>query len=130
MNLSITALIAVGGGGFLGALLRYLISGWVTVSFRDIQAPLGIAIVNISGCLLIGACAAFFEIREWSDQHLRLFIFTGLLGGYTTFSTYIFDSLLLGKEGEILLAILNAGGQVVTGLLCAWLGYQLVRMLF
>lgn len=129
MNLNPIALLAIGGGGFLGALLRYFVSQWVILSFKTIQPPTGIAVVNITGCLVIGAAASLFEVKGWSNQELRMFLFTGLLGGYTTFSTYIFDSLSLGKQGDIAFALLNAGGQVVAGLLCAWLGYQIVRWL-
>jgi len=129
MNLSPIALLAVGGGGFLGALLRYFVSQWVVLSFKTLQPPVGIALVNITGCLFIGVIASMFEIKGWSNPELRLFLFTGLLGGYTTFSTYIFDSLSLGKQGEIAFALLNAGGQVIIGLFCAWLGYQFVRWL-
>lgn len=129
MNLSLYKLLAIGSGGFLGAISRYLLSTVVQNQLKPEQFPVGIFVVNIIGCLLIGFLAGLFELKAWMHVELRLFVFVGLLGGFTTFSTFANDTFLLGKQGEMLAALINAGGQVLIGLLCVWLGYLLIRLL-
>ncbi len=129
MNLTLYKILAIGSGGFIGAVSRYLLSTFVQNQVKPEQFPIGIFVVNVIGCLLIGFLAGLFELKEWMNVELRLFVFVGLLGGFTTFSTFANDSFLLGKEGEMLAALLNAGGQVLIGLLCVWLGYLLIRLL-
>ncbi|GAB5407893.1 MAG: fluoride efflux transporter CrcB [Balneolaceae bacterium] len=127
MQFGITSLLAVGAGGFLGAISRYLLSVSVDEYLKSEQFPLGIFIVNIVGCFFIGLLAGVFELKGWMNIELRLFIFTGFLGGFTTFSTFVNDSFLLGKEGEMMAALLNVGGQVLLGLIFVWLGYSVVK---
>ena len=129
MNLTLYKLLAIGSGGFLGAISRYLLSTLVQNQLKPEQFPVGIFVVNIIGCLLIGFLAGLFELKAWMHIELRLFVFVGLLGGFTTFSTFANDTFLLGKQGEMLAALINAGGQVLIGLLCVWLGYLLIRLL-
>ena len=129
MNLTLYKLLAIGSGGFLGAISRYLLSTLVQNQLKPEQFPVGIIVVNIIGCLLIGFLAGLFELKAWMHIELRLFVFVGLLGGFTTFSTFANDTFLLGKQGEMLAALINAGGQVLIGLLCVWLGYLLIRLL-
>ncbi len=128
MNLTLWKILAIGGGGFIGAVARYLLSTTIQHTVKPEQFPIGIFVVNIVGCFLIGLLAGLFELKSWMNVELRLFVFVGLLGGFTTFSTYINDTFILGKEGEFIAALLNVGGQVVVGLLFVWLGYQLVRL--
>jgi CrcB protein len=128
MHFTLWNILAIGSGGFIGAIARYLLSTAVQHAVKPEQFPIGIFIVNILGCFLIGLLAALFELKSWMNVELRLFVFVGVLGGFTTFSTFINDSLLLGKEGAFLAALLNMGGQVLIGLLCVWLGYQSTRL--
>ncbi|MFV1884594.1 MAG: fluoride efflux transporter CrcB [Balneola sp.] len=125
---SLISLLSVGAGGFLGATSRYLLAVSVDDYFKPEQFPLGIFLVNIIGCLLIGLLAGVFEMKGWMNPELRLFTFAGFLGGFTTFSTFANDTFLLGKEGEFLAAMLNVGGQVVLGLLFVWVGYSIVKL--
>jgi len=127
MNLTLWKILAIGGGGFIGAVARYLLSTSIQHSIKPERFPIGIFVVNILGCFLIGFLAGLFELNSWMNVELRLFVFVGLLGGFTTFSTYINDTYLLGKDGEFIAALLNAGGQVIVGLLFVWLGYLLIR---
>lgn len=128
MHFSFYSLFAVGAGGFLGATSRYLLSVSIDEYLKPEQFPLGIFAVNIIGCLMIGLLAGFFELKGWMNVELRLFIFVGFLGGFTTFSTFINDTFLLGREGEMMAALLNIGGQVLLGLLFVWIGYSLVKL--
>ena len=128
MHFTFWNILAIGSGGFIGAIARYLLSTAVQHAVKPEQFPIGIFIVNILGCFLIGLLAALFELKSWMNVELRLFVFVGVLGGFTTFSTFINDSLLLGKEGAFLAALLNMGGQVLIGLLCVWLGYLSTRL--
>lgn len=120
----------VGAGGFLGASSRYIISSVVDSKFTTSEFPLGTYIVNIVGCFLIGFLLALFAAKNWGDEQLRLFIFAGILGGFTTFSTFANDSFILFKEGELLLGLANASGQVLLGLLFVWIGYSIVKLIF
>ena len=128
MNFSLNSLLAVGVGGFFGAITRYLLAVSVDEYIKPEQFPFGIFIVNIIGCLLIGLLAGIFELKGWMNVELRLFIFVGFLGGFTTFSTFINDSFLLSREGEMIAALLNVGGQVLIGLLFVWIGYSVIKI--
>ncbi|MEP2568315.1 MAG: fluoride efflux transporter CrcB [Balneola sp.] len=130
MQVDFLKICMVGAGGFLGASSRYILSTFVQSKFLGSDFPFGTYIVNITGCFLIGFLLALFAIKNLGDEQLRLFIFAGILGGFTTFSTFTNDSFLLFKEGELLLGIANAGGQILLGLLFVWLGYTLVKLVF
>ncbi len=128
MNFSLNSLLAVGVGGFFGAIIRYLLAVSVDEYIKPDQFPFGIFIVNIIGCLMIGLLAGIFEFKGWMNVELRLFVFVGFLGGFTTFSTFINDTFLLSREGEMIAALLNVGGQVLLGLLFVWVGYSVIKL--
>ncbi|MEP0007228.1 MAG: fluoride efflux transporter CrcB [Balneola sp.] len=130
MQIDLLKICMVGAGGFLGASSRYIISEIVQSRFPTSEFPYGTYFVNMIGCLLIGFLLALFAVKNWGNEELRLFIFVGILGGFTTFSTFANDSFLLFKEGEALLGLANAGGQILLGLLFVWFGYSLVKMIF
>ena len=85
MHFSIVSFLAVGAGGFVGATSRYLLSVTVDEYFNPDKFPVGIALTNVLGCLLIGFFSGFFEHKGVMNVELRLFLFTGMLGGFTTF---------------------------------------------
>ena len=86
--------------------------------------PAAVAAVNISGCLVIGVLAGLIAAGRWSPSPaMRVFVFVGLLGGFTTFSSFGLDTLALAREGRPLLAAVNVLGQVTAGLLAVFLGY-------
>ena len=122
-------ILAVALGGSLGAVARFLISGWFT--HRTGRAILGGAggtlVVNVAGCLLIGALAAWVEGRADLHPNLRLFLFTGCLGAFTTFSTFGLETFELLREGDPRTALANAVLSVVLGLCAVWAGWALVR---
>src|SRR5215470_18702496 len=85
--------------------------------------PLGTFVVNVVGCLAFGAIAGAASQRVQLAPALRLFLLTGILGGFTTFSTYTFESFTLMQDGQFLWASINVVGQVVAGLAGMWVGY-------
>ena len=91
--------------------------------------PWGIFIANILGCFLIGLIGAFVELKFTLNPNLVALIFTGFLGGLTTFSTFSYDTFNLFREGHLGYALINAASQVVLGLLAVWIGYR-IMMLF
>jgi CrcB protein len=128
MNIEWVKLFAVGSGGFIGAVFRYLISVFAQSQFPKSEFPYGTVAANLIGCLLIGFLAGLFELKSWASPEFRLFIFVGILGGFTTFSTFSHETFLLWENGKILMSLMNVGIQVVVGLTFVWVGYQLTRM--
>ncbi|MTI86983.1 MAG: fluoride efflux transporter CrcB [Balneolaceae bacterium] len=128
MNVDLIKILAVGAGGFIGASGRYLVSVLAVQQFQNTDIPYGTAIANLLGCFIIGVLAALFQKYEWGQEELRLFLFVGMLGGFTTFSTFAHESFLLWETGESLFALLNLGLQIVLGLVLVWLGYMMVRL--
>jgi len=117
--------VFVGGG--VGAAARYLVSGLV-YRWIDPAFPYGTLVVNITGCFLIGFLASIFQDRFLVNTSLRLFLTIGILGGFTTFSTFSLETLHMLQEGSTALALLNIGGSIVGGLLASWVGIFLGRM--
>lgn len=128
MNIDLLKIVAVGSGGFLGAVFRYLISVFAQSKFPDSKFPYGTVAANLIGCLLIGFLAGLFELKSWGNPEFRLFIFVGILGGFTTFSTFSHETFLLWENGKMLLSLLNVGVQLVFGLAFVWVGYQLTKL--
>jgi CrcB protein len=87
----------------------------------------GTLVVNVTGCLLAGVIAGWFAFRGESSQEIRLFLITGLLGGYTTFSAFSLEVVLLWERGQPAAAILYALGSVVLSVLLLFLGMSLMR---
>ena len=122
-------LLLVGAGGFLGSIARYAMSSAVAagVSGRPVAGfPLGTLVVNVLGCFTIGALAGYGARHgAWSDS-ARLFLFTGVLGGFTTFSAFGYETFALARDGRWSLAGANVLLQVICGLLAVFAGYRLV----
>lgn len=127
MNFDLLKIVAVGSGGFIGAVLRYLISVFAQSQFPDSKFPFGTVAANLIGCLLIGFLAGLFELKSWGNPEFRLFIFVGILGGFTTFSTFSHETFLLFENGKLLMSLANLAIQVIFGLAFVWVGYQLTR---
>jgi len=122
-------MILVGLGGFFGSGLRFALGGWVQRLFPYSQMPLGTMTVNVVGCLLIGFLGGLAEQRQLMDTGLRLFLLVGVLGGFTTFSTFAYESLALAQDSLYLKMLLNIIGQVTLGFSAAWLGLVAARFL-
>lgn len=122
--------LLVGTGGFFGAVLRYWVSGWIQQLARNQLFPLGTFVVNVLGCLVIGFLSQLAEEYGVFTPESRAFVFVGLLGGFTTFSTFGNETMNLFRDGQNLLALGNAAGQLVLGLGAVWLGRSLVVLIW
>ena len=119
---TVIRLCSIGLGGFVGAVLRYLVSGWVQDRSGSITFPFGTASVNLIGCFIIGMLTFLVETRSYFSVETRAFVLIGLLGSFTTFSTFGSETLMLIRSGRMDMAALYAGGQVVVGVMMVWLG--------
>jgi CrcB protein len=116
--------LAVGLGGGIGAVARHAVNGVVTLRFGG-GFPVGIFVVNTAGCLAIGLLAGLAAAGRLPVAEVgRTFLIAGLLGGFTTFSSFGLDTFTLLRGGQPALAFGNAAGQVVVGLFAVWLGFS------
>jgi CrcB protein len=122
-------MLLVGVGGFLGSIGRYLLSGAVYQLFPNLNFPTGTTVVNVSGCFLIGFTSALVEIRNLLSPEIRIFLLIGMLGGFTTFSTFGYETIALLREGAYFSGLANVLIQVVVGISAVWLGYTVVRLI-
>ena len=116
-------------GGGLGSVLRYIVSGYFQ-RFTDSNFPLGTLGVNFIGCILIGLLASLLTGPVLIREEYRIAILVGLLGGFTTFSTFTWESLTLTGGGQYLWAILNIVLSNILGLAAAWAGSRLTMMIY
>ena len=114
--------LLVGAGGLIGAIMRYLVGSWVYAQSGSPAFPYGTLAVNVAGCFLIGLLAGFAETRQILGETTRAFLIVGLLGGFTTFSAFGYETLALVRDGQISVGVANVGLQVVLGLAAVWIG--------
>ena len=122
-----TALLLVGAGGFLGSIARYGLSRAVHRGLGEAAFPYGTFAVNMIGCLLIGLLLGLIEQRG-GGTNLRLFAALGLLGGFTTFSAFGYDTLVLFRDGRVWAGVANAVLQPLLGMLAAWAGWSAAKL--
>ncbi len=115
-------ILVVGAGGFLGSVFRYLVSGALQKLSPEGVFPLGTLGVNVIGCLVIGLLAGAAENMQVFGPQVRLFLFLGVLGGFTTFSSFGYETMSMLRDGQALAAMANVGLHVVAGLFAVWLG--------
>jgi CrcB protein len=118
--------ILVGVGGLAGSILRYLVALYFARQATS-GFPFGTLAVNLAGCFLIGILFAVSEKSDLLSPEMRVLLTTGFCGGFTTFSTFSYESIRLIQDGELLFVALYAGGSVVAGLLLTYLGMLLIR---
>ena len=121
-------LLLVGFGGFLGSVLRFVVSGAAHRMTTILTFPIGTFAVNVLGCLAIGFLSGLAESREVISPQSRLFLMIGLLGGFTTFSTFGYETFALARDGERLYALANVLASVTVGLGAVWLGQILAKV--
>ncbi len=113
-------------GGGLGAVARYLLQGAV-YRFTGTGFPYGTIVVNVLGCFTIGLLMSSMEERFLASPSLRIFLTIGILGGFTTFSSFSYETMALIREGDFLSGGLNIMASLVTCLGATWLGLGLGR---
>ena len=117
-----TNLLLVGAGGFIGSVLRYLVSGYIQQSANRMDFPFGTLAVNVVGCFIIGLLAQFGDKYGTFSNESRAFLVIGVLGGFTTFSSFGNDTVNLIRQDFVMNAVANVGANVILGLLSVWLG--------
>ncbi len=123
-------ILIVGFGGFIGSVARYLISGCVNQIFNTCSFPIGTSVVNVSGCLMIGILSGIADTRQLLNPEVRLFLLIGVLGGFTTFSTFGYETVTLLRESQFWAATGNVSLQVILGLAGVWLGLMASRVIY
>jgi len=115
--------LIVGVGGFVGSVLRYWLTGiahrWMGDAF-----PVGTLLVNVMGCLAIGSFWSLMEFGEWFKPESRLFVVTGILGGFTTFSAFGYETFALMHDRQYWAALANIAANVVVGIGAVILGWM------
>lgn len=118
-------MLLVALGGAIGSVARFKLSGWVLHQTPNWRFPTGTLAVNLIGCLIAGLLAGMAVKQDVFTPEARVFLFTGILGGFTTFSAFGLETLLLLKRGETGVALANVVVSIVAGLAVAWLGYAI-----
>lgn len=121
--------LIVGMGGFVGSSLRYLTGVWILRLTSAHPFPFATLIVNVTGCLLIGFLGGFAEGRQLFSESLKLFLMVGLLGGFTTFSTFGYETMQLVRSAQMSFVLVNIFLQLFLGLAAAGVGYSLSKLL-
>lgn len=120
-------LLAIGTGSFLGGILRYLIAQFIQQKFLS-SFPFGTMTVNLAGCLLIGVVFGIAE-RGTLTQEWRLFLATGLLGGFTTFSAFSMETVNMLRDGEFWYATAYLSVSLIVGLIATFIGISIIKLL-
>ena len=121
--------LLVGAGGALGAIARHALNHLVHQRWVSSVFPIGIFLINVSGSIVIGVIAGLLasERIHWSLPQ-RTFVVVGVLGGFTTFSSFSLDTLALARDGHMGMALWNVAGQVGLSLLGVWAGFRVGHM--
>jgi CrcB protein len=116
------AILLVALGGAIGSVTRFKLSGYILHHTIDWRFPAGTFAVNVLGCLVAGILAGLAEKHDLLSPDARLLLFTGVLGGFTTFSAFGLETMHLLKRGELAVASANIVLSVLAGLAALWLG--------
>lgn len=118
----------IGLGGFAGSILRYLVSGWVQQLSNTPLFPYGTLGVNVLGCLAIGLLGGWADNAELFGPSTRMFLLVGVLGGFTTFSTFGYETMALLRDKAVFGAFLYVGLHLLLGFAAVALGYGLSNL--
>jgi len=124
-GVNVSRLFIIGLGGFLGAIARYLVTGWVQELSHSVHFPYGTLAVNVLGSFLLGFLVRYAFLHHVFSPEIRLLIFIGFLGAFTTFSTFSNETFNLFADGAITPALLNMAANIILGLLAVWSGQAL-----
>lgn len=106
----------------MGSVSRYLLGVWIQAASQSVDFPFGTLAVNLIGCFVIGLFSQLAEARGAFTPETRALVFFGVLGGFTTFSSFGNDTMNLLRDGQTVDALLNVGANVILGLALVWLG--------
>lgn len=121
-------LLIIGSGGFIGSIARYLVSQLnLSISFHSI--PVGTLLVNIIGCFLIGFLTGVADKSMILTTEWRLFLMVGLCGGFTTFSAFANENLMLMHNGQMLAVLLYTALSILLGFMAVYFGYIITNLL-
>jgi CrcB protein len=120
--------LLVGAGGAIGAMMRYLVGVFTSPVKDKSPLPLSTLLVNVIGCLLIGVLATLAEEKHMLSPESRNFLIVGILGAFTTFSTFSYESVSLLNNASFGHFVGNLMAQLLLGLGAVWLGMNLVRL--
>ena len=115
-------ILLIGAGGFLGSIARYFVS-LLNLRIEFFSIPVGTLLVNIAGSLFIGLLTGIAEKSTILTMEWRLFLMVGLCGGFTTFSTFTNENLMLLHNGQIISILLYTGLSLLLGFTAVYLGY-------
>jgi CrcB protein len=121
-------ILLVALGGALGSILRYLVNAYAQSIANGF--PLGTLLVNVVGCFVIGFLSHLAEERGMFEDPTRALMFVGILGGFTTFSSFGNETLRLFRNDQLFLALTNIGANLILGLLAVWAGHLLATLLW
>ena len=124
-----TRVLLVGLGGFLGTVVRYTLGGAIVRLKGTATLPYETLVVNVLGCLAIGFLAGLAETRGLFSSTTRAFLFIGLLGGFTTFSSFGYETVQLLRDGQASSAAWSVVAQLLLGLGAVWAGQLAARAL-
>jgi len=123
-------LVYIGVGGFLGAIARHWLAGRAQELSGSIGFPYGTLAVNLAGCFVLGVLSYLIDARGLFNPETRALLVVGLLGAFTTFSTFSSETLNLLTSGESMRALANVGVSVVLGVGAVWLGRALPLLIW
>jgi len=122
-------ILAIGLGGMAGTLTRYYVQNWAHSFFPNALVAAGTLTVNMMGCFFIGLCSYWMQAKGLAGTALWMFLITGVMGGFTTFSTFGLESFQYLKSGMTLNGIANIVVQVTLGLTMVWAGEKLAEII-
>lgn len=121
-------LLCIGAGGFLGSIVRYLLTRYITLHWESVY-PFATWVVNLTGCLLIGLFIGLSMRMEWFSEWWRAVLMIGFCGSFTTFSTFAGESLQLLRDGAFLYTAVYAVSSFALGLLFTYIGIQMIQII-
>ena len=119
--------LLVGAGGFIGSAMRYLVGTWVQSVSGNAWIPYGTLTVNVVGCFLIGLVIGLADTRQLLGEGTRALVVVGLLGGFTTFSAFGYETVDMVRDGHMVAAAANIGLQLTLGLTAVMIGLYVSR---
>ena len=119
----------VGTGGFIGSVMRYMVQFYIEKGMSS-SFPLGTLLANILGSFIIGVVFALAEKGDLMSSEWRIFLTVGICGGFTTFSAFAYNNMIMIKENSFFQLFLNIGSNLFFGILAVYIGIILVRAIF